>query len=103
MTTYPEEFVARLKDWAVMGLEPAQIATRMGLLGEDRRDFLYALTQKGHPLRLAYLEARGQHLDDLDSALENAAVSGDTDALDIAYREQRNRGYERLLNELFGI
>lgn len=101
--TYDEDFVARLKDWAVMGLEPAQIAERMGLVGEERRDFLFAVTQPKHPLQIAYRDARGHHEDDLDSALENAAVAGDPFALDIAFKERRSRGYEQLLNELFGI
>lgn len=101
--TYDEQFVARMKDFAVLGLGPEQIAERMELAGDERRDFLFAITQDNHPIRIAYLEARQHHEDDLDAALETVALSGDASALDLAFRVRKERRYEQVLNELFGI
>ena len=48
--TYDEEFVARVKDFAVIGLYPSQIAERLGLEGKDRQEFLKDICSKKHPL-----------------------------------------------------
>lgn len=48
--TYDEEFVARVKDLAVIGLYPVQIAERMNLVGRERLEFLMDICSKKHPL-----------------------------------------------------
>lgn len=102
-TPYTEEFIARAKDFAVLGLQPIQIAERLELRGKERDDFLQAVCNKNSPLHLliniAY--ANGGH--DLDAALTMAAVSGDVDALELAIKKRDQERYFELRMKLFGI
>lgn len=100
---YEEDFVARAKDFAVLGLEPIQIAERMELCGKRREEFLHDAADPKHPLHLLLFEARQRGDDDLDAALMTAACSGDIDALDLAYKVNQMRTYEQVRKELFGI
>ena len=85
MTTYDDNFVARMKDFAVLGLHPPQIAERMGLIGETRCAFLQHITDPEHPLAKEYWKVREHHSDDLSAALTTAAMTGDPKALKLAY------------------
>ena len=101
--TYDEAFVAQAKDYAVLGLQPAQIAERMGLEGKQREDFLFDCTNKLHPLhtllQIAYYHGEA----DIDAALITMAVSGDVDALELAIKKREQDKYLQLRRNLFGI
>lgn len=101
--TYDEAFIARCKDLAVLGLQPSQIAERLGLTGIDRTNFLFDCTNKLHPLHQLVFEAYQHSEDDLDAALTTMAVSGDTDALKLAYQVNETNKFNELKKKLFGI
>lgn len=101
--TYDEKFIAQLKDWAVMGLNPIQIATRMNLRGDERRDFLFNICDPKGPLHQTYMEAREQHEEDIETTLVTLAINGDMDAMELQLRQEEKAEYETLLKQLFGI
>lgn len=86
-----------------MGLLPVQIASRMGLRGDERRDFLFNICNPKGPLHLAYEEARSQHEEDLEATLVALAVNGDMDAMKLQLDREQQQEYNNLLNDLFGI
>lgn len=100
---YTEEFCKEAADYAVLGLQPTQIAERMGLTGRARENFLFDCTNPLSPLheviRLAYEHGD----DDIDAALITMAVSGDVDALELAIKKREQDRYLSLRKELFGI
>lgn len=103
LRTYDESFVNEAKDYAVLGLQPVQIAERMGLEGRQREDFLFDCTNELHPLHrllnLAYQHGEA----DIDAALTTMAVSGDVDALELAIKKREQDKYLQLRKKLFGI
>lgn len=103
MTTYDDNFIARMKDWAVLGLYPPQIAERMGLVGEFRHRFLAHIQDPEHPLAKEYWKARDNHSDDLAAALTSSAMAGDPKALKLAYEVEKQREIDALRHELFGL
>lgn len=103
MTTYDKDFIAKVKDLAVLGLFPPQIAERLGLVGEDRRTFLHNITDYEHPLCKEYWKSRQNQEEDLEAALQTAAMNGDPKALALAYEVKERRQYDKLAHELFGI
>lgn len=103
MTTYDDNFIARMKDFAVLGLHPPQIAERMGLQGEIRHRFLANIQDPEHPLARQYWAARDNHSDDLAAALTTSAMSGDPKALKLAYEVEKQREIDTLRHQLFGI
>lgn len=103
MTGYLPEFISKMKDYAVLGLYPEQIAERMNLIGEERRKFLRDITDIEHPLCKEYWKSRSNHEEDLAAALSSAALSGDPKALDLAYELEHVKKVESLKKELFGI
>lgn len=103
MTTYDDNFIAQMKDYAVLGLYPPQIAERMGLKGEIRRRFLVNISDYEHPLAKEYWKARERHSEDLSAALATAAMTGDPKALTLAYQVEKQREIDALRLELFGI
>jgi len=100
---YDETFIARAKDFAVLGLQPPQIAERMGLVGKERENFLFDCTNTLHPLHLLLNMAYNHGADDLDAALITIAVSGDVDALELAIKKREEDKYLRLRQKLFGV
>lgn len=103
MTTYDDNFIAQMKDFAVLGLFPPQIATRMGLKGKIRRRFLANISDYEHPLAKEYWKARDTHSEDLSAALATSAIAGDPKALKLAYEVEKQREIDALRLELFGI
>ncbi len=103
MVAYPEDFVARAKDFAVLGLQPPQIAERMGLEGKERERFLFDCTNTLHPLHLLLTIAYNHGADDIDAALITIACSGDVDALELAIKKREQDKYLQLRQQLFGI
>lgn len=103
MSNYDEKFVAEVKDWAVMGLTPMQIATRMNLRGEERRAFLNSVFSPKGALHDAYLDARDQYEEDLQNTLVARAVNGDMNAMALQLQQNEKAEYNTLLNKLFGI
>lgn len=103
MTTYDKDFIARMKDLAVLGLWPSQIAERLGLQGTERARFLEDITDYEHPLCREYHNSRGNYEDDLDAALQTRCMSGDPKALKIAYELRQQDRVNKLTQELFGI
>ena len=103
MTTYDDNFVARMKDFAVLGLLPIQIAERMGLVGEFRRTFLMHISDPMHPLAKEYWKTHEMAVEDLDASLTTSAMSGDPKALKLAYEVKKPREIDALRQELFGI
>lgn len=100
---YDEDFVARVKDLAVIGLWPVQIAERLGLQGIDRINFLSDICSKKHPLHEEYLISRAHRDDDLDAAINEVAMSGDVDALELQVQMERQKEVDNLKNEMFGL
>lgn len=100
---YTEEFIAQVKDYAVMGLHPRQIAERMNLEGQQRRDFLLDIASKAHPLREAFLISRAHSEEDPHATLITLADAGDTDALELLARVNQQRKVDNLKKELFNI
>lgn len=100
---YDADFIARLKDFAVLGLNPFQIAERMDLEGEERRQFLCNICQIKHPLHLAYIEAGGHYREDMTAALNMLAATGDIDALELNFKLEWRRGIEQTKAELFDL
>ena len=97
---YDDAFIERAKDFAVLGLQPMQIAERMGLVGEERENFLFDCTNTLHLLlNIAYNHGE----DDLDAALTTVAVGGDVDALELALKKREEDRYLRLRLKLFGV
>lgn len=103
MTIYSEDFIARMKDLAVIGLSPAQIAERMGLEGLERSNFLNSITKDDHPLHKEYFQSYRHYQEDMDAALSMSALSGDPKALRLAYELNRQNTVDDLKKELFGI
>lgn len=101
--TYDDEFVGTVKDYAVMGLHPRQIAERMKLTGMQRRDFLMDIVSKCHPLHEAYLLSRTHGEEDPRATLVTIADAGDTSALDLLSRIDRQASIDRLKKDLFDI
>ena len=100
---YDEEFIARAKDFAVLGLQPPQIAERMGLEGKERENFLFDCTNTLHPLHQLLNIAYAHGDDDIDAALITIACSGDVDALELAFKKRDQDQYRHLRKQLFGI
>ena len=100
---YTEEFIAQVKDYAVMGLHPRQIAERMNLEGQQRRDFLLDIASKAHPLHEAFLISRAHSAEDPHATLITLADGGDTDALELLARVNQQRKVDNLKKELFNI
>lgn len=101
--TYDDDFVAKVKDLAVIGLYPIQIAERLGLLGSERLGFLIDINSKKHPLHEAFLLSRAHREDDMNAALTDMAASGDVDALELDAKLQWRTGVESLKHELFDV
>lgn len=101
--TYDEEFVARVKDFAVIGLYPVQIAERLGLEGKDRQEFLKDICSKKHPLHEEYLMSRANREQDLDASLNEMAASGDVDALKLESYIRFHKEVDNLKMELFDV
>ena len=101
--TYDEQFMDQCRDLAALGLQPSQIAERLGLQGTDRMQFLFDCTNKVHPLHELIFTAYQHSEDDIDAALITMAVSGDPDALELAFKVRAAREYDELRHNLFGI
>ena len=100
---YDEDFFTRAKDFAVLGLQPPQIAERMGLEGKERENFLFDCTNTLHPLHQLLNIAYAHGADDIDAALITIACSGDVDALELAIKKREQDKYLHLRKQLFGI
>ena len=100
---HTEEFTNQVKDWAVMGLVPRQIAERLGLEGEERRAFMVAIMTDKHPLHEAYITARQHGIEDADTALITLADAGDTDALELLYKVRWQDNVNKVKKELFDV
>lgn len=100
---YTEEFVEKMKDFAVIGLSPVQIAERMELEGGERRRFLSDVANEKHPLCKEYRLSAGHHSEDIDAALNMAAVGGDPKALRLEYELRRQDRVDELKRKLFDI
>lgn len=100
---YDEAFVTRARDFAVLGLQPPQIAERMGLEGKEREDFLFDCTNTMHPLHILLNIAYAHGEADIDAALITIACSGDVDAMELAIKKREQDKYLRLRSKLFGI
>lgn len=100
---YTEEFVSRMKDYAVIGLSPAQIAERMGLSGEERQKFIRDTSDEEHPLGKEYFKSAINHLEDIDAALNMAAVRGDAKALRLEFELRHQDRVDELKRKLFDI
>lgn len=100
---YDDEFIARCKDLAVLGLQPSQIAERLGLQGTERRDFIFDCTDRLHTLHQLVFAAYQHSEDDIQAALTTTACSGDVLALDLAYRVRERAELDDLKKKLFGI
>ncbi len=100
---YPPEFIAQVKDYAVMGLRPRQIAERLNLEGAERRDFLLDIASKGGPLYEAFLQSRAHGEEDPHATLVTLADGGDTDALELLTKVTWQERVDNLKAELFGI
>lgn len=101
--TYDEGFVARVKDFAVIGLYPVQIAERLGLEGTDRQEFLRDICSKKHPLHEEYLISRAHREQDLDASLNELAAAGDVDALELEAHIRFKKDVDNLKMELFDV
>ena len=101
--TYDEEFVARVKDFAVIGLYPVQIAERLGLEGTDRQELLRDICSKKHPLHEEYLISRAHREQDLDASLNELAAAGDVDALELEAHIRFKKDVDNLKMELFDV
>lgn len=100
---YDEAFMERCKDLAVIGLYPPQIAERLGLQGRERENFLFDCENPLHPLHDLISTAYTHGQDDIDAALVTMAVSGDTDAIELAMKKRHEDKYLALREELFGF
>ena len=100
---HTEEFTNQVKDWAVMGLVPRQIAERLGLEGEERRAFMIAIMTDKHPLHKAYITARQHGMEDTDTALITLADAGDTNALELLYKVRWQDNVNKVKKELFDV
>lgn len=100
---YSEEFCREAADYAVLGLQPPQIAERMGLQGRERENFLFDATNPLSPLHEIIHIAYEHGADDIDAALITMAVSGDVDALELALKKREQDKYLQLRSQLFGI
>lgn len=103
ITGYTEDFVARMKDLAVIGLVPSQIAERMQLEGPDRRKFIEDVLNEKHPLCKEYRLAARHHEEDIDAALNTASIAGDPKALRLEYELRRQDKLDSIKKKLFGI
>ena len=101
--TYDEDFVARVKDLAVIGLYPVQIAERLGLQGRQRLEFLMDICSKKHPLHEEFLISRANRDGDMDAALTEMAAAGDIDALELDAKIRWRQGVENIKTELFDV
>lgn len=100
---YTDEFIQTVRDLAVIQLTPSQIAERLGLVGPARRNFLVDINQKLHPLHAAYWTAMKDGLADITDALHNAAVYGETDAIELALKVRKDTETEELKKALFNV
>jgi len=100
---HTEEFTNQVKDLAVMGLVPRQIAERLGLEGAERRDFMRAIMSDSHPLHDAYITARQHGIEDADTSLVALADSGNTDALELLYKVRFQNRVDAVKKELFDL
>ena len=100
---HTEEFMNQVKDLAVMGLYPPQIAERLCLEGEERREFLMAILNEHHPLHEIYQTARAHSIEDPRAALVTIASAGDTDALELLAKVNLQNSLEEVKKELFDL
>lgn len=100
---YTENFIKTMKDYAVIGLSPVQVAERMGLEGIERIKFLEDVTDDNHPLYREYFLSARHHREDIDAALNTAAITGDPKALRLEYELRRQDKIDSVKKELFGI
>lgn len=100
---YTEDFVSRMKDFAVLGLSPAQVAERLELGGTDRTSFLKDVTNDDHPLSKEFRAAFRHYEENIDAALNTAAIKGDAKALRLNYELQKQDKIDEIKRKLFGI
>ena len=103
LSEHTEEFTNQVKDLAVMGLQPRQIAERLGLEGQERLEFLLAVMNPTHPLHKAYLTARQHSEEDPHNALVAMADGGDTDALELLFKSNWQGKVDSVKKELFDL
>lgn len=103
MREYSDEFIDKMKDYAVLGLYPVQIAERMGLVGVERRRFIEDICDVKHPLYAEYATTKAHNREDMDAALNTSALCGDAKALRLAYELNQQDRVDQLKNDLFGI
>ena len=76
---------------------------RMELEGGERRRFLSDVANEKHPLCKEYRLSAGHHTEDIDAALNMAAVSGDPKALRLEYELRHQDRVDELKRKLFDI
>lgn len=103
IVTYEKDFIDRVKDLAILGLYPPQIAERLGIVGVERALFLKNITDPDHPLCKEYWKTREHREEDLDAALQTACMTGDPKALTLAYGLKQQQRIDKLKAELFGL
>lgn len=103
IVTYEKDFIDRVKDLAILGLYPPQIAERLGIVGVERALFLKNITDPDHPLCKEYWKTREHREEDLDAALQTACMTGDPKALTLAYELKQQQRINKLKAELFGL
>lgn len=103
LSEHTEEFTNQVKDLAVIGLQPRQIAERLGLEGEERMEFLLAIMSPNHPLHEAYLLARQHGEMDPHAALIAVADGGDTDALELLFKTNWQNKVDSVKKDLFDL
>ena len=103
IVTYEQDFIARVKDLAILGLYPPQIAERLGIVGLERALVLKNITDPDHPLCKEYWKTTQHREEDLDAALQTACMTGDPKALMLAYELNEQKRIDKLKSELFGL
>lgn len=103
ISEHTEEFTNQVKDLAVMGLTPRQIAERLGLEGEERQEFLMAVTNPNHPLHEAYKLSKEHAEADPYNTLATLADGGDTDALELLAKVNLQRRLDNVKKDLFDL
>lgn len=101
--TYDDDFVDKVRDLAVIGLYPVQIAERLGMTGRFRQRFLQDICDKKHRLYEVYRISKEHRESDIEASVNELASAGDIEALKLKSSIQYHNDVDNLKNELFGL
>lgn len=101
--TYDDDFIDKVRDLAIIGLYPVQIAERLGMTGRFRQRFLQDICNKKHRLYEVYRISKEHREYDIEASVNELASAGDVEAIKLQSSIRYHNELDALKNELFDV